>query len=157
MHEDTSLLSAFWVIVGCKSILSMFDYKHVCWILICRHTILLALATKQYANCVQHAMVFAVVKISEHKREWTKSIWHCLWYAVMQCSICRSISFFIFLWAQFDLAQLTSTHVAIVWFITRPAAAAANGYHPLSVTVTVKLYGHVYFLSVGDTTSSSDD
>lgn len=53
--------------------------------------------------------------------------------------------------------RFTSTHVAIVWFITRFAAAAADGYHPLSVSVTVELYGHVYFLSVGDTTSSSDD
>lgn len=51
----------------------------------------------------------------------------------------------------------TSTHVAIVGFITRLAAAAADGHHPLSVSVTVELDGHVYLLSVGDTASSSDD
>lgn len=53
--------------------------------------------------------------------------------------------------------RFTSTHVAIVWFITRLAAAATDWYHPLSIPVTVELYGHVYFLSVGNTTSPSDD
>lgn len=53
--------------------------------------------------------------------------------------------------------RFTSTHIAIVWFITRLAAAAADGYHPLSISVTVELYGHVYFLSVGDTASPSNN
>lgn len=53
--------------------------------------------------------------------------------------------------------RFTSTHVAIVWFITRLAAAATDWYHPLSIPVTVELYGHVYFLSVGNTTSPSYD
>lgn len=53
--------------------------------------------------------------------------------------------------------RFTSAHIAIVRFITRLAAAAAYGYHPLSVSVTVELYGHVYFLSVGDAASSGDD
>lgn len=53
--------------------------------------------------------------------------------------------------------RLTSTHVAVVWFITRLAAAAADGNHPLSVSVAVQLDGHVHFLGVGDAASPSDD
>lgn len=53
--------------------------------------------------------------------------------------------------------RFTSTHVAVVWFVTRLAAAAADGHHPLSVSVAVELYGHVDLLGVGDTTSPSDD
>ena len=53
--------------------------------------------------------------------------------------------------------RFTSANVAIVRFKPRLAAAAADGHHPLPISVTVELYGHVDFLSVGNTTSSSDD
>lgn len=59
--------------------------------------------------------------------------------------------------AFFKEESFTSTHVAVVWLVTRLAAAAADGHHPLSVSVTVQLYGHVHLLGVGDATTPSDD
>lgn len=143
---------------------------HAWWILIFCHAALLAFASKQCEICAQHTTVFAAAMSSEQKekiRKWIQSTWHHLWhYAVMQCSIC-SWFFFLFIFLFFTgsvwtstaslMYRFTSTHVAIVWFITRLAAAATDWYHPLSIPVTVELYGHVYFLSVGNTTSPSDD
>lgn len=69
--------------------------------------------------------------------------------SVFTCSVCTSSVVLI--------RVFTSAHVAIVWLISGLAAAATDGHHPLSISVTVELYGHVYFLSVWDAASSGDD